>query len=291
MKKLILFSLTILLSSILFAQAPQLLSYQAVARNGAAVLAGQSVGLQFTIRDVNTSGNIVYQETQTLQTNAHGLFTHNIGSGTVVNGTFATIDWNNGKKYLQVEIDPTGGTNYQSLGTTQLVSVPYALNSGNGVPTGTVISYAGPNPPAGYLICDGSAVDRTTYPSLFAAIGTAWGNANNNPQKFNLPDLQGRFLRGLDSRTTGGNDPDNTTRTAILPGGNTGSNVGSLQGDEFKSHSHNISTQAANGGISLNNFIPKNDASNQGTWNKNTSASGGSETRPINAYVYYIIKY
>ncbi len=122
-----------LFSLVSFAQVPQGLNYQAVARNASgAVLANQSVSVQFTVHDVSQSGTIVYQEHRTLTTNQFGLFTAVIGAGgTVTQGTFAGINWGNGNKYLQVELDATGGSTYVDMATTQLMSVPYALYAAN----------------------------------------------------------------------------------------------------------------------------------------------------------------
>ena len=141
MKKVTLTLVCLSIFSILcFAQSPQLIPYQAVARNsGGNLIASQSVGLRFTVRTVSSGGSIEYRETQTSTTNELGLFSTNIGSGTIVSGTMAGISWGTDAKFLQVEIDPTGGTTYIDMGTTQLVSVPYAMyaasSGGSGFPT------------------------------------------------------------------------------------------------------------------------------------------------------------
>ncbi|MBK7853067.1 MAG: hypothetical protein IPJ66_18605 [Bacteroidetes bacterium] len=67
-----------------------------------------------------------------MATNSLGLFSANIGQGVVVSGTFATIDWESGAKFMQVEMDVTGGSSYVTMGTQQLMSVPFALNAANG---------------------------------------------------------------------------------------------------------------------------------------------------------------
>ena len=111
-----------------YAQAPESINYQAVARNsGGNVLANQPVGLRFTIHTGTAGGTVVYQETGTASTNQFGLFTFNIGTGTVVQGTFSTVDWGSEAKFLQVDIDPAGGSSYTNMGTSQMMSVPYAL--------------------------------------------------------------------------------------------------------------------------------------------------------------------
>lgn len=112
------------------AQAPQAIPYQAVARdNTGASLINQLLSLRISIRNLNDTGSIVYRETHTATTNNLGLFNLNIGQGTPVIGTLSAINWANGAKYIQVEMDATGGTNYTHMGTTQLMSVPYALSS------------------------------------------------------------------------------------------------------------------------------------------------------------------
>jgi hypothetical protein len=152
-----------------------------------------------------------------------------------------------------------------------------------GVPSGAVMAYAGATIPAGWMLCDGAAVSRTgATADLFAAIGTAWGSGNGSTT-FNLPDMRGLFLRGVDG--SAGKDPDTSTRTASNPGGNTGNAVGSVQGDELESHSHTISGvgSQALAGLGLASLLSPGGASA-------TNATGGQETRPKNAYVYYIIK-
>ena len=114
------------------AQAPQQFNYQGVARSTAgAPLVSQPIGLRLTIHDGSASGTTVYQETQTPTTNAFGLYNIGLGSGTVVSGTFNTINWGAGAKYLQVEIDATGGSSYITAGTSELLSVPYSIYSNN----------------------------------------------------------------------------------------------------------------------------------------------------------------
>jgi len=135
-------------TTMLLAQAPQLINYQGVARSTTGTpLASQPIGLRFTIHDGTATGTTVYQETQTATTNSFGLYVLSIGNGTVVSGTFNTIPWSSSNKYLQVEIDPAGGTSYANAGTSQLLSVPFAIfantannanNAGNATTTTAV---------------------------------------------------------------------------------------------------------------------------------------------------------
>lgn len=127
MKKINLFLLTICFPVILNAQAPQAISYQAVARNAQGqIIPAQNIGVRFSILDGSVTGTVLYEETHSTTTNNFGLFTLSIGMGSPVSGTFSTISWS-GDKFLKVEIAPEGGTSYLLEGTTQLLSVPYAL--------------------------------------------------------------------------------------------------------------------------------------------------------------------
>jgi hypothetical protein len=135
MKYLILLTFALVFGHVLFAQAPQKMSYQAVIRNSSDVLITNSiVGMKISILQGSPSGVIVYAETQSPLSNSNGLISVEIGSGTILNGNFAAIDWANGPYFIQTETDPTGGTNYTISGVSQFLSVPYALyaeNSGN----------------------------------------------------------------------------------------------------------------------------------------------------------------
>ncbi|HLP21220.1 MAG TPA: hypothetical protein VK174_13000, partial [Chitinophagales bacterium] len=115
----------------LFAQSPSKFNYQAVARNAAGnALANQNVAVRFTIHHLTPTGTTVYQETHNLTTNAHGLFTAEIGGGNTVGSAFLeSVNWNDGDMFLQVELDAAGGTAYTEMGTTQLMSVPYAKHA------------------------------------------------------------------------------------------------------------------------------------------------------------------
>ncbi len=112
------------------AQAPDKMSYQAVVRDlNNMLIANQSVGIRLSILQASVTGPAVYVETHMATTNINGLATLEIGSGTVVTGIFNGIDWSNGPYFLKTETDPTGGTSYSILGTSQLISVPYALHA------------------------------------------------------------------------------------------------------------------------------------------------------------------
>ncbi len=121
------------------AQAPEVINYQAVIRNSAGqpLPGGQAVGLSFNVLNNSDTGQIVYQETATDTTNALGIINYKIGS----HASLGVINWSNGAKFLQVKVDPAGGSNYVNMGTSQLLSVPYALFANN--------SASGPRGPTG----------------------------------------------------------------------------------------------------------------------------------------------
>ena len=132
MKKITLIALLFCSFTILFAQAPQKMSYQSVIRKtDGSLVVNTSIGIKISILQGSTSGTAAYVETQTTTTNANGLATLAIGGGTPVTGTFAGINWASGTYFIKTETDPTGGTNYTISGTSQLLSVPYALYSGS----------------------------------------------------------------------------------------------------------------------------------------------------------------
>ena len=137
------FTISFLLVAIsVFAQAPQAINYQGIARDGSGnPLMSHLLGLELTIHGGSTIGPIVYQETFSPTTNQFGLYTVKIGMGTPVTGNFSTISWGTNSYFLEVGMDITGGNSYVSAGTTQLISVPYALyaeTSGSSIqgPTG-----------------------------------------------------------------------------------------------------------------------------------------------------------
>ena len=295
---------------------------------------------------------------------------------------------------LGISVNSVEKIYFNSDGDTTLISTNFKFNTGNvttiatfnstglsitgnisttsyfiGVgttPIGSIIAFGGVSIPSGWLECDGTSLDRTTYSSLFTAIGTYWGSYTTTT--FNLPDLRGAFLRGqmqpvsknftftnvntgsdtitvtghgitrsafpirfvkgvstntlpnsfsttdvyyaivIDantikiSSTPGGSaiditsqgsgtnsiiyavDPDYSSR--IVPFGTSGINIGSYQSDEFKSHRH--STYANDGGGNNDGTTAQSVSSTkQGGYD--TNYTGGNETRPINAYVKYII--
>lgn len=139
---------------------------------------------------------------------------------------------------------------------------------GAGVPSGAVMDFAMNSAPAGWLACDGSAVSRTTYAALFAAIGTTWG-AGDGSTTFNVPDMRGYFRRGA------GTNSDGTASGAFA----------AKQADDFKSHTHSLSN-------TLGAFTAQTGGTALATSNSPsvTGLTGGVETRPKNIAVLTCIK-
>jgi uncharacterized protein (TIGR02145 family) len=140
MKKIYILLSLCLIHFITQAQAPQGIPYQSVIRNGSgALMINQAIHIRFSIHDSTMLGTIVYQETHNATTSSQGIVSLTIGQGTTLAGTFAGINWGQNTKFLQVEMDATGGSSYVDLGTQQMMSVPYALYAGNGLPNGNNI--------------------------------------------------------------------------------------------------------------------------------------------------------
>jgi len=137
-------------------------------------------------------------------------------------------------------------------------------------PVGSIIIYAASAAPSGWLECDGSNVNRATFPNLFNAIGSTFG-AGDGSTTFGLPDLRGEFVRGWDN----GRGVDD------------GRGFGTAQSDEFKSHTHEIET------FNDSSFSGPRAGNTNETGERNTFSSepaGGNETRPRNIALMYIIK-
>lgn len=167
--------------------------------------------------------------------------------------------------------------------------------SGTVTPIGAILPFGGAsNPPAGWLLCDGAAVSSAQYPDLFAALGNAWGDGGDGTGPlFNLPDLRGRFLRGVDMGS--GRDPDRAGRLAAAPGANAGDQVGSIQNHAFTTHQHSyvdyrFDYECCSGGPHIGGGDPASYDGHESSGNTNP-VGDSTETRPVNAYVKFIIKY
>jgi hypothetical protein len=111
-----------------FSQSPDKMSYQAIVRNASSELVvDTNIGIQISIIKQAVSGTAVYVETHAVNTNSNGLITIQIGAGSPISGVFSDIEWGSDSYFIKSEIDLTGGSNYTISGTSELLSVPYAL--------------------------------------------------------------------------------------------------------------------------------------------------------------------
>ena len=180
-----------------------------------------------------------------------------------------------------VEIIANGVTNGARQ---QILAVPRSLD---GSPVGEITAFGGQTNkvPSGWLLCDGRAVSQTRYRALYDVVGDSWGPGDTNTT-FNLPDLRGQFLRGVDLDADV--DPDvglrtNRVTTALQSG------AGGYQGDAFKGHDH-----SEEGNVSTGLKAAYGASHNHTLWisgSRRTGIEGGNETRPKNAAVNFIIKY
>ncbi|MFT7385503.1 MAG: hypothetical protein ACI82E_000254 [Nonlabens sp.] len=201
MKKLYTILAALLLTAIAFAQTPEKMSYQGVVRNSSDLLiSNQAVGMQISILQTTVTGTAVYVETQVPTTNVNGLVTLEIGTGSVVSGDFTTIDWSADSYFIKTETDPTGGTTYTITGTSQLMSVPYALyakTSGSATPG-----------PQGAQGADGA----TGTSGAVGATGAAGTNGTNGTQ--GIQGIQGAVGSNGASGATGASGADGATGAA-----------------------------------------------------------------------------
>jgi hypothetical protein len=189
MKKVLFLLMALAITSLSFAQAPQGINYQGVARNNiGAAISKQNIGVQFKILQSSTP---VYIETHPATTDTFGLYSLVIGQGATSLGTFSAINWGSGNYSIEVDIDPLGGSAYQFVATSQLQSVPYALYSGGS--SAGVTSVTG-NPTQ--IVATGStsvSLDLATVPTVTAGI---YGSSTTVPQI--TVDQYGRVTGVLD---------------------------------------------------------------------------------------------
>ena len=130
MKKTLTLFAAVLMTAVISAQAPDRMSYQAVIRDASGnLITEQEIGMKISIIHDSVLGASVYIETQSPVTNENGLVTIAIGDGVAVQGNFSGIDWADGPYFIKTETDPSGGTTYTITGTSQMLSVPYALHA------------------------------------------------------------------------------------------------------------------------------------------------------------------
>jgi hypothetical protein len=174
MKRVVLVLIGFLFGVSAWAQVPQKMSYQAIIRNESnLVVASSLVGIKISVVKDAPNGTAVFVEQHTKTTNANGLVSLEIGGGLVVSGSFSGINWGNGPHFIKIETDPTGGINYSIEGTTELLSVPYALFAATTSPSSAIgsVGPAGPIGPQGPVGPQGPA-GATGLNGVAGPIGT-----------------------------------------------------------------------------------------------------------------------
>ncbi len=218
--------IALLFCTLIFAQAPEKFSYQAVVRNASnAIITNAPVGVKVSILKTSAAGTVVYAETQTATTNANGLISIQIGSGTVLSGSIAGINWATDSYFIKTEIDPGGGSAYSIAGTTQLLSVPYALyskNSGSG--SGFTLPYSGTS------ASDNIAQFRITNTSATfkpAGLFENTNNLNSEPSLIGINSSTGLFGSGIQGLANSNNNGNVSTgiQGSVLFNGNSGAGV------------------------------------------------------------------
>ena len=295
-------------SLISFAQNSGLgFNYQAVVRNADGVLlANSDVNLRISLYPGKVASAPTWVETHKVHTDISGSFGITVGHGTRDAASVANSygDINFAAVYYWMKIEILEGKNYREVIYSQLPSSPYSEVAHNATlfPAGMIIPFAGPaeNIPTGWLLCDGSALSRSEYANLYKAIGVCWGTGDG-ATTFNLPDLRGMFLRGVSGES--GNDADADSRVLLKDnGGNTGNNVGSYQGDAIRNITGTFTGLENVAKYPKTGAFYNTDTKSNGCGQKNSDdyicgfdasrvVPVGSDNRPKNVYVTYIIKY
>ena len=274
---------------------------QGTLKNAAGVaLPNGTQSITFKLFNVSGGGTALWEETAAVTING-GIYSHLLGSvqpldPTIFNQTLYVGRFMNGKELLP---------------RSALSASPYALyvkNTSNGPPTGTVTPFAGAAEPDGWLICNGQALSSATYPELFAVLGTTYGNGSSGinggaGKNFNVPDLRGEFVRGLDE----GRGIDSGRAIGTVQGGSTKAPSNGFTGTTNStgahsqpvpvlstgdpSHIHAGSEAAPGYNQTSGSYTVTTSSAGAHTHNVSVTGAGDAETRPRNVSMNYIITY
>jgi microcystin-dependent protein len=175
---------------------PPLVNYQGTLtdENGVAIADGMK-RLEFNLYDAPLAGNLVWgPQVFDSVLAVNGRF--NVILGPTDQGNRSIISGFSAKnRFLAIRVS-NGQDSVEISPRQQILSAPFSLSAANGIPPGALIPYAGSQAPLGFLLCQGQAVSRSTFADLFAAIGTTYG-IGDGTSSFNVPNIQGRFVVGL----------------------------------------------------------------------------------------------
>jgi len=267
------FTLTITLAIALtltaIAQTPQAFKYQAVVRDAAGeILSATTVSLRMSIHEGSAGGTVIYRETHSATTNQFGLVNIKTGNGTPDIGTFSAISWGSGSRFLETELDPAGGTTYVSMGTAQLMSVPYALYAEN-----TANIDDADADPANELntsvTLNGTDLEVTDAGgTLTTGLSSLVDDADADPTN----ELQTLSIAGSDLTISNGN-------TITLPNSTVTNKISDTDGDTWvdtEQTSDNDSIRFITGGIERARILPDGTLEVEGTLEANAFVGDGS---------------
>ena len=270
MKKLVLLLLAFVTVSLTaIAQSPEGFKYQAVVRNASnVILANQAVGLRMIIQQGSIGGTSVYSETFAVTTNANGLVNVEIGNGSVLSGTFASIDWANGPYFIETAVDAAGGTAYSVMGTSQLMSVPYALYAKTSGSTQNLnqVLVNGNNANGNNLVNTGTIGVGTATPNSSAAIditsttGSLLLPRMTTAQRNNLTAAEGMMIYNTTETQYQGYGYGTVAGTPAVDQAQLNFDNASMESDMSQSFTAGVSGTLSSARVLLNAMGPATDA-------------------------------
>lgn len=288
MKTLLLSIFSLITSSILIAQAPEKMTFQSVIRDGSDnLLTSSIVGVQISILQGSSTGVAVFIERHTPTTNTNGLATLEIGNGTTVAGNFSTIDWSSGSYYLKTEVDPSGGTTYSISGTSQLLSVPYALyskTSGDGGFDGQYSSLTGAPTNVSFFTNDaGYITSANTLDKAYDQGGAGAGRSITTDAGAVQINNSGSNTTALEVNTSVANSTAYLANVSGVGVGfrsestNSANSYAAIQGNTNSSNANNSAILGNNSGAGygVSGQIPASATGAAGIYGSNLRTSGG----------------
>lgn len=272
-------------------------NYQAVIRDlNGFLIQDKQVVVRFSLYPEQHANNPTWVEKHTVNTDSFGAFSSTIGKGERTDGVVANFtDINFSGTYYWLKIEVEQNNSFKEISFTQLPSTPYAeAVTSSPFPAGIIVPFGGDadHVPAGWILCDGRELRRSEYMALYRVIQTSFGEGDGS-STFNAPDLRGVFLRGVSG--TSEKDKDADSRSFSMKGSNKGNAVGTYQGDAIRNFTGTIIAQGdgvfkdAGGYFFLGG---KNAYTNRTSiFDPSLKVPVGSDNRPVNISVNYIIKW